>query len=299
MNRDYLFISSGGREISFSEASRYLLVAETGFGLPPVERTEEAGPFQHGTSLIDYRVQPRTIDLVFLAKACNAQEHFANRDDLMRIFRPSNTPITLKYSYPESERHIQAVYSGGLDFDFNKLSDLSPTMKYVVRLICSDPFWYDPISRGLLWENLVDSSVETDWVLPFDFPLTLGGSAFSRRKSLTYSGTWQTFPTITIIGPYTNFMIENLSTGEKIGMTYEISAGETVTFSLQYGYKTVTNNSGTDLSGTVTDDSNLTTFHIATDDEVSDGLNEFELSGTGVSAASRVSLDYYTRYLGI
>ncbi|MDM7940134.1 MAG: phage tail family protein [Methanothrix sp.] len=296
---DYLIISSGGRDYPFGGKSRFSLLAENGFGLPPIRRSEESGPYQHGTTLLDFRLQSRTIDLVFTAKAHTRAEHYQNRDDLMKIFRPSNTAITLRYLFNDIERDIQAYYSDGLNFDINFLTDRSQTMKYTVRLTCPDPTWYDPISRGLLWENLVDSSVLTDWVLPFSFPMTLGGSAFSRKKSLTYTGTWRTFPTITVTGPYENFSITNLSTNEKIGLDYDIAAGEVLTISLEYGRKTVKNQDDTDLSGTVTSDSNLTIFHIAPEDEVPGGLNEFELAGTGVSPASKVSLSFYPRYLGI
>ena len=82
-------------------------------------------------------------------------------------------------------------------------------------------------------------------------------------------------------------------------MTYTLAAGVTVTFDLRYGYKTVTDNLGNNLIGTLTTDSDLATWHLAPDPEAPGGVNSIAVSGFYGSADSSIQILYKTRYIGI
>jgi hypothetical protein len=77
-----------------------------------------------------------------------------------------------------------------------------------------------------------------------------------------------------------------------------VSGGEIVTISLPYGNKTVVNDSGTNLIGTVYPTTDLATFHIAPDPEVTGGINTVVFAATGVDANTTILFEYYTRYIG-
>ena len=73
-----------------------------------------------------------------------------------------------------------------------------------------------------------------------------------------------------------------------------------VTITTEYGNKTITNEDGDNLIGTLTTDSDLATFHVAPDPVAPDGENVFRVQGAGAdSSATNMVVKYYTRYIGI
>ncbi len=142
-------------------------------------------------------------------------------------------------------------------------------------------------------ELIVDPTVDT-------LHLTFAPSLISQTFNVNYPGTWKTFPRIIVVGPLNNFRIDNLTTGEHIELTFNIPSGRTVTIDLRSGRKTVVDDLGTNLIGTVTADSQLGTFHIAAAPEAPLGVNQFQITGVDAEeGVSRVTLEWLNRYYGI
>jgi hypothetical protein len=119
-------------------------------------------------------------------------------------------------------------------------------------------------------------------------------------QAIAYLGTWLTYPKIIITGPLNDAVITNQETGEKIELDYNIPAGRIVTIDLAYGVKTITDDLGVNLIGVLSADSDLATFHIAPDPEVTNGLNHIAITGTGESiGTTQIEIQFYTRYIGI
>ena len=116
--------------------------------------------------------------------------------------------------------------------------------------------------------------------------------------NLTYTGTWLEYPTLTLNGPLINPTIRNLTTEEKITLNITLIAGESIEIDLRYGVKTVTKNDGTNQIGTLSDDSDLATFHLAPDPEAAGGINSMLLNGTAGDTGSLV-IEWYPRYIGL
>ena len=133
--------------------------------------------------------------------------------------------------------------------------------------------------------------------------ILFGSATLSEGFVITYEGTWDAFPTISVTGPWDNFTITNGATLETLDFGYNIDSGETVVFDLAYGTKSVTNQNGTNLIGSLSTDSDLATFHLATDSEVTtglaDGINPMVVTGTNLNENSALVLVWYTRYIGI
>ena len=133
--------------------------------------------------------------------------------------------------------------------------------------------------------------------------ITFGSATLSEGFVINYEGTWDAFPTISVTGPWDNFTITNGATLETLDFGYNIDSGETVVFDLAYGIKSVTNQNGTNLIGSLSTDSDLATFHLATDSEVTtqlaDGINPMTVTGTNLDENSALILEWYTRYIGI
>ena len=133
--------------------------------------------------------------------------------------------------------------------------------------------------------------------------ITFGSATLSEGFVINYEGTWDAFPSISVTGPWDNFTITNGATLETLDFGYNIDSGETVVFDLAYGTKSVTNQNGTNLIGSLSTDSDLATFHLATDSEVTtqlaDGINPMTVTGTNLDENSALILEWYTRYIGI
>lgn len=133
--------------------------------------------------------------------------------------------------------------------------------------------------------------------------ITFGSATLSEGFVINYEGTWDAFPSISVTGPWDNFTITNGATLETLDFGYNIDSGETVVFDLAYGIKSVTNQNGTNLIGSLSTDSDLATFHLATDSEVTtglaDGINPMVVTGTNLDENSALVLIWYTRYIGI
>ncbi len=197
--------------------------------------------------------------------------------------------------FAETDRHKDRLAMSGNAQDrvfllSGRWSDVTPIDD--IRAVLSTGPLYDAESVAEL-EMVVDPTVDT-------LHLTFGSSLISQTFNVNYPGTWKTFPRIIIVGPLDNFRIDNLTTGEHIELTFNIPPGRTVTIDLRSGRKTVVDDLGTNLIGTVTADSQLGTFHIAAAPEAPLGVNQFRI--TGVSAeegTSQVTLEWLNRYYGI
>ena len=133
--------------------------------------------------------------------------------------------------------------------------------------------------------------------------ITFGSATLSESFTIIYTGTWNSFPTIEVTGPWDNFTITNLATLETLDFGYTIDGGETITFDLAYGVKSVVNNLGVNLIGSLSTDSDLATFHLTPDASVTtalaDGVNLMMVTGTNLNENSNLVFSWFTRYIGI
>jgi len=133
-------------------------------------------------------------------------------------------------------------------------------------------------------------------ILPVTFPFVLG--CYQSTTTVTNSGTWETFPQITVAGPAQNFSIENLSTNKRINYNGTVVAGNNVIFDLRYNVKTVTDGCDADLMQYVTGD--LGTFSLQCAPLVAGGANSIKITcETYNPNLTSFTFSYYTRYRGI
>ncbi len=155
----------------------------------------------------------------------------------------------------------------------------------------------------LVGDNLVITTAAQIALNATSLGVLFGSATLSENFTINYGGTWNAFPTIDVTGPWDNFTITNSATLETLDLGYNIGSGETVTFDLGYGVKSVTNQNGTNLIGSLSTDSDLATFHLAPDAEVTtglaDGINPLLVTGNNLTAGSLLVVSYYTRYIGI
>lgn len=276
------------------------VISEAEYGMPPVEYSTTTGPAQHGETVRDYRLTPRTVQLLIRQQFCGRSEYWSGRAGLLDAIRPNRQvlftaaqPGVLRKTLPDgSRRSLEVFITQGPRFEPRSAGIWDEfAFQEVLRFTAYNPVWYDPTQKS--------SSFTPDnaLVFPITFPITFG--ALDDTNNIAYAGTWFEYPTIELTGPMLSPRIENLTTGEVIQLTYEIPAGDVVTIELAYGSKTVTDSNSVNLIGTVTTDSDLADFHLAPDPEAPGGVNQVQITAGGISAASGAVVSWYNRYIGI
>lgn len=258
-------------------------LGDQGFGLTPLHRITTRGPLQHGDSDIDFRLDPRILQIPLVVKnesaAAPKYTHYTIRKALLNIFRPQESAVLrVLISYKSGmvanidTYNIDVKVLGGMTFD---VDPIDYHVRTVVQLRANDPTWYapDPFGNALVFTY---------------FDINIGGT-----QILAVDGNWPTFPIIRFNGPITNPTITNNATGQSIALTATITAGNWIELDLSYGKKTVYDNLGANRISTVSATSNLATWSIIP------GSNTLAVTGTGTSASSDVTLTYYHRYTGI
>jgi Phage tail protein len=271
-------------------------VGDDGWGMAPTRRITDRGPLQHGDSDIDFRLEPRLGMLKLLARASSASAHWDVRATLLRIFRPSNTAIKLLWGLDNgAQRQIDVHYAGDLTFPSDARLGFNQTA--VVQLRASDPTYYDPTVQSVPFGVGGGSG---GFVVPVVVPVAIGSSTVNQTQVITYPGTFLSLPIVTIVGPITNPVVTNQSTGEKLDFTgITITAGHSYTIDCRNGYKTVLYDDGTNKIADLTDDSDLQTFHLDPDPDTPGGQNTIKVTGTGANTATAINIVYYVRYVGI
>jgi hypothetical protein len=168
--------------------------------------------------------------------------------------------------------------------------------KVGVILKANDPAFYEP-EWGSLTVHLGGGGGL--FTIPSGIPTGIGSSSGSQAVAIDYPGNWISYPLIRITGPITNPVITNAATGEKLDFTgVTIAAGRYYDIDTRYGHKTVLLDDGTNKIHELTDDSDLSTFHIAPDPETPGGINSIQVSGASVSTDTKIEMSWPVRYDG-
>jgi hypothetical protein len=286
----------GGVTYDLSDVVNYKHLANDGFGLPPQRLLTESGPLQNGVSYLGFRLEPRILALGLFASASTENAYFSKRAEVLNIFKPSNTPIQLRFTKSNGDvRQIDTYYNGGLSL--SSTERYNTNQKIAVQLFAPDPIWYDPVAVNV---NFGITGGSGGFSIPWAIPWSIGVSTLNQTTTVSYTGTWESFPIVTIYGPITNPVITNTATGDKLDFTgTTVNTGEIYTIDTRYGYKTVTDATGTNQISKLTADSDLTTFRLLAHPEATNGANSIVVTGTNATTVTQVYLTYYNRYIGV
>jgi len=291
------------------------LLSFTGMGMPTIRYITQSGPDQPGETILGFNLEPRYIQYVHArAGQCTRQDYWDNRSNIGTLLSPARQSATattfqsgrLRVVQPNGTmRDIDATIEQGPIFTARDPSVWNErTFIEALRFKCKDPTWYDPRQVSVTWgielyEGLIFYQA-TDYPNHLTFPdnAIFGTDAITATTVTTYTGTWFGYPIITITGPILSPNIQNITLSQKIALDYDVAAGEVITIDTTYGRKSITNNFGDNLIGTLTKDSSLQ-FFLAHDPWAVDGINVLECSGSGATAATQVKMSYYIRYIMI
>lgn len=272
--------------------------AEEGFGTPPIEYITDTGPLQHGSTVRDFRLQPRTVQFVVMQNFTSRAEYRDGRAALLDVLRPNRTTDfatkgkLLYYLANGAKRQLDVMLESGPGFTPDQGGWRAWSFTEVLRFIAHDPLWYDPAQQSSTFATISPAEL----VFPATFPVLFG--SLGAINNVTYTGTWLSYPTFVVTGPLSSFRVENTSTNKKIQLDYTLPAGYTMTITLN-GQKTISRSDGVNLAGFLSPDSDLTTFALEPDPVVSGGVNALRVGGSGTSGASSVTMYWYVRFFGI
>lgn len=271
------YIDANGREFEL----KYVLKGLDGRFMPPVSYVEDEIPFQYGSRARQLKVAPREVDLPFLIKGASRQELRTKVREIINTFNPMIGDGRLQVtSYDGSQRELYCRYAGGLEFEESGLN----FQKFILVLRAFDPFWYD---TNTIVETFTIGEPATFFPM---FPLRLSSSTVFADTTIENSGDVETWPEWIIKGPGEKIIFYNLTTGEKLFLNTSLLEGETITIDLKPGKKTIKKNDGTNLFGTLTDDSTLWALQ--------QGVNNIRIEMSNATLQSSVQLSYKNRYLG-
>jgi len=292
-----LYAIVDGVEYDLNYGDPAVFEGEDGLGMPDLHRMEERGPMQDGSTDRGYRLDPRYPTYVFGISGQNRSQLWERRKALLRIFRPSRSIIMKHILDNDDIRYLDCKFYSGMKMPAQD-RHAGVFQRTAVILKADDPTFYDPIGESM---GFALGGGGGAWEFPWVIPWEVGASSIDQSINLQYDGDVGTFPTIIrITGPITDAIITNMSTGEKLDFAgFTIAAGDYYDIDLRYGLKTIVDSDGNDVFSDLSNDSDHATWHIAADDEVTDGINVIRVQGSAITGSTKVEINYYNRFIGI
>lgn len=286
-----------GLSVDISDYVTYSVFEFRGFGMSPLHRLTERGPYQHGASDRGYRLDPRPVYIVVNAYGRSFDDMYDVRRNLMWFLKPGLDPVQIRYlmgtSYLDGSPLTRALDCHVVrGMDGASADKLGYRQRDVIELVANDPTWYDPVAT-VTEVSLYGGG--SGIVIPMVFPTTMAGGSGSAsfNVSLTEQNAWDSYPTITAKGPLTALKITNTATGDVIEFTGSIGSPNTWTIDLRYGYKTVKDETGANQIGSLTAASSLATFRFVPGD------NPILVTATSTGSTSLVQFSFNKRFIGI
>lgn len=298
------YVSPDGLIYRFNDDIDRFVWGFQGEGMSPIEYLTQRGPFQHGDSVLDYRLRPRIVTLIHRRNMCDREDYWEKRAEILNYLRPNRQAIgsfntgILRKQLPNGDiRDLNVLITEGLNFDSVDDHWDQFSFEQAIRFTAWDPLYYGATNHTL---TFVPESND-DLVFPITFPIEFGSGFIDEVFNITYEGTFASFPAIVITGPASGPTFYNTTTGESLGLNYDIPAGVIVTINLQEGRKTVEDNLGNNLIGTVSlTDGDIATFHLEPDPGAPGGVNAMRLTVAGtIPGQTSVAFTYQDRYIGV
>lgn len=283
-----------GTTYNLDDGTTAYFLGYDGAGMVPFHRFSERGPQQDGSTDRGFRLDPRILLLSIAVSADSWPEYYQKLATLIQAFKPLNIPGKVRREAYGVVREIEGFVVDGLSFGSKQREGL--IHREVVAIKCDDPAWYDPEARAVTFALGAEGGGTP---VPSPVPTPVGGDALNAIRVISYTGSLPAYPKlIRITGPIVDPVIVNLSIGEKLDFTgVTIDAGHYYDIDLSYLNKSVVDQDGENRYHELTPDSSLSTWRLEASPVVPDGANQIQVTGSGVSAATRVDISYFDRHV--
>lgn len=282
------YTSPSGVEFILDDRPNRALLFMNGWGSSRADRETTRSPYQSGDRNTAFHYSPRTITMLFRYTGYSRDRLWQNRKAFLNAIRLTDMDLenptegTLSRLLSTGEVFtIGGLFTTGPVFGSNTESWDAFSYTEQLTFTASNPIIYNPIP---LTETLSDFDINN-----------------TQTTTISYAGTYKSFPVIVITGPGDSFVISNITTGTEIRYDAAVAVGETITIDLSENEKTVISSiSGLSAYSNIdkTDDFSLLVIQPASI-LAADGDNEIEVEIVNGTAASGASLTYYEKYEGI
>lgn len=273
-----------------------------GYGAPPTRFVTQRLFEQAGAIERDYRLDTRAVILELVQGPPDSRaKYWDNRAALHDLLRPNRGgPLTLTLRLPDGSKRTLAVRADpGLQFPPE--GDNSWLVRETLTLLAHDPLWTDPAASA--YNALASTDDQLTFPTHFrsaDRLVRFGNdNLIISTGPIVYTGTWRTYPIVTLTGPYSSARLQNLVTGATILLVKTVNTLEQRVIDLTPGALTVTDAAGTNRFGDVDPGSNFVDFAILPDPESLLGNNELQVTLIDGGATSAIAISFNARYFGV
>src|SRR3972149_1674095 len=222
-------------------AGQYTLWGPGNLGAPPVTYDTRRAYGQHGSSVANYRLNERVLSMRLRRDpALTRSEYWSNRLAIHNILRPNRgVPLTLTlHTADGNQRALLVRPDPGLELPQNDANDgaIDDTLQFIAH----DPIWFDPDVI-----SIPPTTEAIGLVFPLVFPIVFGSLGLSLSTStITYNGTWRTYPTLTMTGPFSKTTLYCKGTKATIVLLANVTAGQQRIITLASGALSVVDQTG-------------------------------------------------------
>lgn len=279
--------------------SRFVVATIDSGGLPPVEYLTRRAYKSDKLIETGMRLNPRSFSIAYqFVQDCDRQTYWQARADLLNALRPNRGgALTVILRLDDgTQRAIQAraltpVFPAVPVEEINEFN-----FAEILQFDAFDPTFFDPTYNSTLVLN--EPAEELTFPITFDDDnIYFGAGGLFGSLAIPYTGTWYTYPIITITPPYNSVRIYH----EQLNVAIEILRGsstEYMVIDLEAG--TIEDQNGDSLFNYTTPDSDLQGFRIEPDPIVPNGDNTLSFTIPGATNPStNVMVSFRTRYIGI
>lgn len=267
-----------------------------GFGTAPINYLTTKSYQQDGSTLLDLTLGERIIILDIYHESQDSREAWWDlRKELVDFLRPElDSPLVLTITQAGGEQFSIDVYADpGILFENTDTNERDINESLSFRAF--NPVWRKTSTITLSPEATQDVNL----VFPIIFPILFGssGTVFT-SGALNYLGSWKSYPTITLTGPYTTATVLLVNKNIQFQLLTSILAGQQRIITTLPSNLSIVDGSGNSKFDELSLPSNLRDFFIppAPDGETEEIRITFVGGTVGVSQGT---IAYNENYLGI
>lgn len=154
-----LFIANNGNQYVLSKPPERWVMSEEGTGMPPISYVTQRGPYQHGESLRDFFLTPRTIQMIVRHNYCDRAAYWKGRNELLSVLMPNipSSPQTVPPTLGVATGVLRKVMPNGVVRDLACIIQQGPNFAArdpkqwdewsyteTLRFIAHNPIFFDP-----------------------------------------------------------------------------------------------------------------------------------------------------------
>ena len=279
-----IITNQNGESITLGNQAPYFLETIDGVGEVPVAIESQKAPKQDGSTYLDNVLDNRAISIegTIITKIGPAFVLEARRK-MQRVLNPKLGEATITYHQRDQVREIKGLAETTPVFPSGQGSKGLYYQKFLLHLICHEPFWLDTY-----YESREMSYLMGGIRFKLRLPTIFSYRGFKRRA--VNEGDVATPVEIEFKGPATNPTVNNLTTGEFIKVNRELGEEDVLTINTSFGQKYVRING-------------QNAFHYIDLDSVFwqlvPGENTLSYRSNNDSIKTRVTVKWKNRYVGL